>query len=234
MAAPLVLVTSIPRAVQTTLGVAMDNATINQRLGELVVAAGGVPVASDTWAEPEALLERVDALILNGGSDIAPELYGAEPLAATDAPNPRRDDFELRLARGAIARGLPVLGVCRGMQLLNVARGGTLLQDLGADHYIREAWDRPVHEVEVEPGSRLERVFADGRTTVNSVHHQAVARLGAGLRATARALDGVIEGIEDEDGRAVGVQWHPEFLTGQPGDDQVELFREVLSDRPAA
>jgi len=232
--APLVLVTSIPRSVQTTLGVAMDSATINQRLGELVVAAGGVPIASDTWAEPEVLLEHVDALILNGGSDIAPELYGAEPLAATDAPNPRRDDFEMRLARGAMARGLPVLGVCRGMQLINVARGGTLIQDIGTDHYVREAWDRPVHEVEVEPGSRLERVFADGRTTVNSVHHQAVDRLGAGLQATARADDGVIEGIEDEDGGTVGVQWHPEFLTGRPGDDQVELFREVLSARPAA
>jgi putative glutamine amidotransferase len=238
MAAPLVLVTSIPRSVQTTLGVAMDNATINQRFGALVVAAGGVPIASDTWAEPELLLERVDALILNGGSDIAPDLYGADPHEATDAPNPRRDEFELRLARGAMARGLPVLGVCRGMQLLNVACGGTLHQDLGTgggiDHYARAEWDRPVHEVEVEPGSRLERVFADGRTTVNSVHHQAVDRLGAGLHVTARASDGVIEGIEDEDGRAVGVQWHPEFLKGPQGDDQVELFREVLSARPAA
>ncbi len=233
MAAPLVLVTSIPRAVQTTLEVAMDNATINQRLGELVVAAGGVPVASDVWAEPELLLERVDALILNGGSDIAAERYGAEPLAATDAPNPRRDDFELRLARGAVARGLPVLGVCRGMQLLNVAHGGTLVQDLGAgggvDHYVREAWDRPVHEVDIEPGSRLANAFGAQRITVNSVHHQAVDELGAGLRATARAADGVIEGIEGEDGLAVGVQWHPEFLAGRAGDDQVELFREVLS-----
>jgi putative glutamine amidotransferase len=233
MGAQLVLVTSIPRAVQTTLGVAMDNATINQRLGQLVVAAGGVPVASDTWAEPEILLERVDALILNGGSDVASELYGAEPHAATDAPNAGRDDFELRLARGAMARGLPVLGVCRGMQLLNVARGGTLLQHLGADgldHYVRDAWDRPVHEVEVEAGSRLERVFANRRTNVNSVHHQAIDRLGAGLRATARAADGVIEGIEGEDGLAIGVQWHPEFLVGEPGDDQVELFRELLSE----
>lgn len=236
MAAPLVLVTSIPRAVQTTLGVAMDSATINQRLGELVVAAGGVPIASDTWAEPELLLERVDALILNGGSDLAPALYGAEPLAGTDAANPRRDEFELRLARGAIARGLPVLGVCRGMQLLNVARGGTLLQDLGGgvEHYVREAWNRPVHEVEIEPGSRLACAFAGDRTTVNSVHHQGIDRLGTGLRATARAADGVIEAIEDEDGLALGVQWHPEFLTGRPGDDQVELFREVLSVRPAS
>jgi len=228
MAAPLVLVTSIPRSVQTTLGVAMDNATINQRLGELVVAAGGVPIASDTWAEPETLLERVDALVLNGGSDVAPEQYGAEPLAATEAPNPRRDDFELRLARGALDRGLPVLGVCRGMQLLNVARGGTLVQDLDG-HYARDSWDRPVHEIELEPDSRLAQAFAGDRTSVNSVHHQAIDRLGTGLRATARAADGVIEGIEDEDGLAVGVQWHPEFLAGRPGQDQVELFREVLA-----
>jgi putative glutamine amidotransferase len=87
-----------------------------------------------------------------------------------------------------------------------------------------------VHEVDVEPGSRLARAFGDERTTVNSVHHQAVDRLGDGLRATARAADGVIEGIEDDDGVAVGVQWHPEFLTGRAGEDQVELFREVLSE----
>jgi putative glutamine amidotransferase len=230
MAAPLVLVTSIPRSVRTTLGVDMDNATVNQRLGELVVAAGGVPIASDTWAEPETLLERVDALVLNGGGDIAPERYGAEPLEATDAPNRRRDDFELRLARGALERGLPVLGVCRGMQLLNVARGGTLVQDLdgGVEHYARDAWDRPVHGVEVEPGSRLARAF-HGRISVNSVHHQAVDRLGAGLHATAHAPDGVVEAIEDQAGLAVGVQWHPEFLSGPSGDDQVELFREVLA-----
>jgi putative glutamine amidotransferase len=236
MAGPLVLVTSIPRAVQTTLGVPMDNATINQRLGELVVAAGGVPVATDTWAEPETLLGRIDALVLNGGPDIGPVRYGAEPLAATDAPTPRRDDYELRLARGALERGLPVLGVCRGMQLLNVARGGTLVQDLagegGIEHYAREKWDRPVHDVELEPGSRLARACGGSGTTVNSVHHQAIDRLGTSLRATGRAADGVIEGIEDEQGLAVGVQWHPEFLAGAAGDDQVELFREVLSARP--
>jgi putative glutamine amidotransferase len=226
----LVLITSIPRSVRTTLGVDMDNATVNQRLGELVVAAGGVPIASDSWADPDALLDRVDALVLNGGGDIAPELYGADRIEATDAPNQRRDEFELRLARGATERGLPLLGVCRGMQLLNVARGGTLVQDLNGDveHYARQAWDRPVHEVETEPGSRLARAFGEG-AAVNSVHHQAIDRLGGGLRASARAPDGVIEAIEDEHGRAVGVQWHPEFLSGPPGDDQVQLFREVLA-----
>jgi putative glutamine amidotransferase len=234
MSGPFVLITSIPRSVQTTLGVAMDNATINQRFGELVVAAGGVPVASDAWAEPETLLERVDALILNGGGDVAPELYGAERLAVTDAADRRRDEFELRLARAALERELPVLGVCRGIQLLNVALGGTLVQDLGGDtaieHYAREAWDRPVHDVEIEPGSRLARAYGR-RTSVNSVHHQAVDRIGEGLRVSARAADGVIEGIEDERGLAIGVQWHPEFLAGPAGDAQVKLFREVLSAR---
>jgi putative glutamine amidotransferase len=234
MAGPFVLVTSIPRSVQTTLGVAMDNATINQRFGALVVAAGGVPVATDAWAEPEALLERVDAVVLNGGSDVAPELYGAERLEATDAADPRRDDFELRLARAALEREVPVLGVCRGIQLLNVAHGGSLLQDLGGDttieHYAREEWDRPVHDVEIEPDSRLARVYGR-RTSVNSVHHQAVNRVGEGLRVCARAADGVIEGIEDERGLAIGVQWHPEFLAGPAGDEQVKLFREVLSAR---
>jgi putative glutamine amidotransferase len=235
MAGPLVLITSIPRSVQTTLDVPMDNATINQRLGELVVAAGGVPVATDVWADPEELLERADALILNGGTDVAPQLYGAEPLERTDAPNRGRDDFELRLARGALERAVPVLGVCRGMQVLNVACGGTLVQDLGdggpVKHYVRDPWDAPVHDVAIEPGSCLARAFGSG-TSVNSVHHQAIDQIGAPLRATARAEDGVIEAIEDEHGRVVGVQWHPEFLVGAAGDEQLKLFREVLSGLP--
>ena len=209
----------------------MDNATINQRLGELVVAAGGVPVASDTWAEPETLLEHAGALILNGGSDVAPQLYQAEPLDRTDPPNHERDDFELRLARGAAERDLPILGVCRGMQLLNVARGGSLVQDVD-EHYAREGWDRPVHDVQLEHGSRLARAFGSSTLAVNSVHHQAVERLGEGLHVSARAADGVIEGIEDEHGLALGVQWHPEFLAGAAGDEQVKLFREVLSGSP--
>jgi len=232
--APLVLVTSIPRSVATTLGVEMDNATVHQRFGALIAAGGGIAVMSDAWGDPRALVERVDAVVLNGGSDVDPRRYGAPPLAATDPPDVRRDDFELGLVRAARERGLPLLGVCRGMHLLNVCRGGTLVQDLAArtdvEHYANDRHERPVHGLEIERGSALARAAGRLRTTVNSVHHQAIDALGTGLKVSARAPDGVIEAIEDESGLALGVQWHPEFLAGEAGDQQVGLF-EALTRR---
>jgi putative glutamine amidotransferase len=229
---PLVLVTSIPRSVRTAIGVDMDNATINQRLGELVTGAGGLPVASDAWSDPEVLADRVDAIVLNGGGDVAPERYGAERLPRTDPADERRDTFELGLVRAALDRGLPMLGICRGMQLLNVALGGTLVQDLAPvtslEHEVADPWDRPVHDIEVEPGSLLARAVGASRARVNSAHHQAVDRLGDGLRVTARAPDGVIEAFEDERGLLFGVQWHPEFMAPGCAAEQEALFAAFL------
>jgi putative glutamine amidotransferase len=229
---PLILVTSIPRSVPTTLGVNMDNATINQRFGELISGAGGIPIASDAWTEPESLADYVDAVVINGGSDVAPERYGAERLPSTDAPDVRRDDFELGLVRAALARGLPVLGVCRGMQILNVALGGTLIQDVashsGGNHYVVDPYDRPVHDIVIERDSKLGRSIGRHRTRVNTVHRQAVDRLGTGLRAIAWADDGIVEAVEDEEGLVLGVQWHPEFMAGEGSDEQLQLFRGFL------
>jgi putative glutamine amidotransferase len=221
----------------------MDNATINQRFGALVVEAGGIPIATDVWADPFAIVDRVDAVVVNGGVDVDPALYGASPHPATDPPQPRRDAFELGLIRAAADRGIPTLGICRGMHLLNIAQRGTLTQHLpdhtALEHYVRDPYDRPVHEIEIEPGSRLAAAFGRRTAAVNTVHHQAIDRLGSGLLVTARTPDGTIEAIENAEHSVIGVQWHPEFLLGATADDQVALFRTFLrecvrfSGRPA-
>lgn len=233
MATPLVLVTSIPRRIPTSLPGRISSATVHQRFGWLIAQAGGIPVMSDAWSVPEALAARVDAVVINGGTDVDPQRYDAERAAGTDEPDRSRDDFEFGLVRAAIDRGTPVLGVCRGMQLVNVAAGGDLIQDVSAvttmPHYVRERYDVPVHDVELSHGSAVARAFASPTLQVNSIHHQCVGRLGAGLRCTGRAPDGVVEAIEDADARVIGVQWHPEFLNDEKALEQVALFRALLS-----
>lgn len=229
--APWVLVTSIPRSIETTLPGRMDNATINQRFGALIVEAGGVPVATDAWADPQQLLERVDAVVINGGSDVDPARYGAQRHERTDPPDPRRDEFELALAHGAIERRLPLLGVCRGVHIVNVALGGSLIQHLPdvTDMNHRDVeWGRVSHEIEIEPGSALAAALGETTAMVNSVHHQAVNRVGEGLRVTARAPDGTVEAIEDESGTVMAIQWHPEFIADDAAAEQVAVFAALV------
>jgi putative glutamine amidotransferase len=235
---PLVLVTSIPRRIETTLPTRRASATVDHRFGDLVTAAGGVLVAADAWSEPEGLVERIDALLINGGSDIDPRTYGAEPAATTDEPDIRRDAFEFGLVRCAIERGMPVLGVCRGMQLVNVCLGGTLTQDLSERthlrHYVPERFDGLVHDVTLLEGSHAERALGRVRIPVNSIHHQGVDELGNGLRVSARAPDGTIEAIEDESGAVLGIQWHPEFLSEKDATRHIGLFRALVGACTAA
>jgi putative glutamine amidotransferase len=211
----------------------MFNATVNQRFGALIAEAGGIPVAADAWSDPGLLVERVDAIVLNGGPDIDPDRYGAKRAQSTQEPDPRRDDFEFGLVTEALDTGVPVLGVCRGMQLVNVAMGGTLFQALSSvtelEHYVASPYDRPVHCIEIDPGSAIEQGLSTRHTEVNSVHHQGIDRLGRGLRSVARAPDGAVEAVEHEDGLVLGVQWHPEFLIGDIGAVQVGLFEAFLA-----
>lgn len=176
--------------------------------------AGACPLAVRPGREGEVpdLLRRVRGWLLTGGDDIAPELYGERPHPALKEVNQARDRMDLLLARGALAQGLPVLGVCLGIQMLTVAAGGTLVQDLpsqvpGAGEHSGGAR----HPVRVEPGSRLAAILGAPEVEVNSFHHQAVRRLGRGFRVAARAPDGVVEAVERAGGPfAMGVQWHPE------------------------
>lgn len=170
-----------------------------------------------------ATLACAAGLVLTGGADIDPQRYGEPPGGADmETVSALRDSHELSLARIALEADLPLLAICRGMQVVNVLLGGSLIQDIaaqipGADHH-RQSGDRgtATHVVDLEPGSTLALILGTVRVPTNSLHHQAIARLGWGVRITGRTCDGVIEAIELEQQRwAVGVQWHPEEMAQQ-------------------
>ena len=167
----------------------------------------------DAVAEhPDQLLDMLDGLLLAGGSDVDPASYGAEPHPETRPARIERDRFEIALARGAVARDMPLLAVCRGMQILNVALGGTLEQqiaNLDLHRHTRGAFHD--HEVVLEAGSLAARAAGAERLPVKSHHHQGADRLGDGLVVTGHAEDGLVEAVELPDRRfALGVLWHPE------------------------
>jgi putative glutamine amidotransferase len=203
-----------------------------------LAAAGAIPVVLPPLEglELEPLLDRLAGVCLAGGPDLSPSTYGAEPHGELGPTEPEADGFEIELARLAWDRDLPILAICRGSQTLNVARGGTLIQHLPEleqvtiEHRQTEAGDVVTHEVEVVAGSRLADLVGT-HLEVNSFHHQALDRLGDGLRVVAHSPDGVIEGIEATDRRfCVGVQWHAECLTSRP--EQARLF-EGLAEAAA-
>ncbi|MEZ5156311.1 MAG: gamma-glutamyl-gamma-aminobutyrate hydrolase family protein [Solirubrobacterales bacterium] len=186
-----------------------------------IQTAGGIgailPPDPAVTEEPDLLLDRIDALLLAGGSDIDPAAYGAEPAPETTGQRLERDRFEVALLRRAIERDMPALGICRGMQMLNVACGGTIDQHVpdrigGSIRHREVPGTFSEHEVEVEPGSLAARAIGSGRAAVKSHHHQGIGRLGAGLEISGRsAEDDLIEAIEVPGRRyALGVLWHPE------------------------
>ena len=180
-----------------------------------------------------ASLRGVAGLLLTGGTDVDPFLYGAERHPETAAPDRPRDGLELAALDQALAEGIPVFAICRGMQLLNVSRGGTLIQHLdGGPH--RQPGCLDAHDIEVAADSRLAAIIGPGRHTVNSRHHQAAGRLGRGLAVTARAAD-VVEAVELSGPLFVlGVQWHPEDrVSVSPADRSLfEAFAEAAASRP--
>ncbi len=196
----------------------------NQNYARAVAAAGGAPVLLpllDDQAALRALYERLDGVLLPGGGDVAPVRYGEAPRPEchVDGVDDLLDTVELTLARWALAEGKPLLGICRGHQALNVAAGGTLYQDVTVQGVARLEHQHPraraalVHALRVDPASRLAAVLGVTACRVNSIHHQAVARVADGLRAVAWAPDGVIEGLEQpEHPFALAVQFHPEEL----------------------
>jgi gamma-glutamyl-gamma-aminobutyrate hydrolase PuuD len=183
-------------------------------------------------AEPEELLAPFDGLLLAGGGDIEPARYGAADHPAQYGTDPDRDELELELARAAVRLGLPTLGICRGVQLLNVAFGGTLAQhlpDLDGLVQHRAQAKQAMHGLRVEPGSRLAAALGRAQADGLSHHHQALDRLGEGFRAVAWAPDGLVEGIEREQGWTVGVLWHPES-TAHADPAQHELLCAFVAE----
>lgn len=194
-----------------------------------VQAAGGAPVVLGPILGEEsasALVPRLDGLVLTGGGDIDPALYGQPPTMALGV-DADRDRLERQLVEEALRCELPVLAICRGMQMLNVALGGTLLQHLGDESGHFDPAGPRQHTVIVTPGSLLERVTGCAELTVNSLHHQAVQELAPGLRVIGVDSGGVVEAVEIAgDDRVLGVQWHPELIVDEPAN--AALFSWVV------
>lgn len=195
---------------------------MEQSMSQWIMRGGGLPVMLPSSAEqftPEVLVGEVDALVLQGGSDMSPKHYGEEPVRPEWSGDYVRDLYEMALIKAAMAQNKPVLGVCRGLQVINVALGGSLYQDIETMHPKKkmhrnwELYDQLFHDVRVEKGSFLSG-FYDARVgTVNSVHHQGIKQLGKGLVSEAVSTeDDLVEAIR-YDGKpfVLGVQWHPEF-----------------------
>ncbi|MBI4640484.1 MAG: gamma-glutamyl-gamma-aminobutyrate hydrolase family protein [Candidatus Tectomicrobia bacterium] len=198
-----------------------------------IESAGGVPLLLPLVGDKEVIREmllRLDGLLLTGGVDLNPMIYGEEPDVKLGVIDPERDEMELSITREALEREVPILGICRGIQTLNVAAGGTLIQDIPSQtesrlkHSQNSVSSLITHSVFIEPGTLLHEIFGESQISVNSYHHQAVKDVAPGFQISARSPDGVIEGIERiGDQFALGVQWHPEMLY-----EKYSLFQKLF------
>ncbi|HWW63098.1 MAG TPA: gamma-glutamyl-gamma-aminobutyrate hydrolase family protein [Thermoanaerobaculia bacterium] len=195
--------------------------------------AGAVPVLVPPQPENAAdIIEGLDGILLAGGDDCDPQVYGEERHPTVEPMDPRRQNNDLTLARAARERGIPTLGICLGLQVMNIAAGGTLMQDIDSAmeteiQHASKPEDRARHDVIVEKGTRLSGIVGERELNVNSSHHQAIKGVGDGLRITALAPDGVVEGLEDpRHPFYVGVQWHPEDMRGE--DSASSIFRAFV------
>lgn len=209
----------------------------------VLISAGAIPVMLSPDMDEDQMdhcLSRLDGLFLAGGNDLAPELFGAQPVEALGEVNPLRDRLEMQLIPKAFSIGMPVVGVCRGMQSMNVAMGGTLWQDLPSQYRtpqgqppIAHRQTRPgqysSHSINIRKDSMLFSLLASEEIQVNSFHHQAVRDLAPALLASAFSPDGVIEAIEHADHPFfLGVQWHPERYDSR-APHAASLFRGFVS-----
>ncbi|MGN0214681.1 MAG: gamma-glutamyl-gamma-aminobutyrate hydrolase family protein [Muribaculaceae bacterium] len=199
-----------------------------------LAAAGALPVIVPFTLDSEALastLSRLDAVVLSGGGDLAPETFGGEFSPYAHKPNLPRDRFDIMLYRLAVAQHLPVLGICRGLQVINVAEGGDIYQDLAHEIDVsmtRHSQTAPkwqgVHGITFTPNTATARLLPQLNFQCNSFHHQAIKRLGNNLLATAVSDDGIIEGIEHTQADVIAVQYHPERMA-LPGTHQLQFLK---------
>jgi len=214
----------VPKKIAVTYEDAEKVERYNQALR--MVGLEPVPVK----AEDAPSLDGVEGLLLTGGRDLDPKLYGQQRAPESQEPNPARDRMEMSLLREALDRDLPVLAICRGFQLFNVYHGGTLIQHLPGDPHRTKKRpadpSKPLHEISVAPDTRLAAILGHGQHAVNSRHHQAVDRLGIDIQVSAKSVkDEIIEGLERPDKAfAVAVQWHPEDQV-RTDEMQLNLFR---------
>jgi putative glutamine amidotransferase len=210
-----------------------DRAFVYTTYIEALRRAGAIPVIVPPQPEnARDVVDELDGIVLAGGFDCDPALYGEEQHPTVEPMDKRRQDGDLALAKVARERGIPTLGICLGMQMINVAAGGTLMQDIDSEmrteiEHASDPEDRARHDVLIENNTRLAAIVGSSEINVNSSHHQAIKDVGAGLRVTAHAPDGVVEGLEDpKHPFYVGVQWHPEDM---PKDDSAtKIFRAFV------
>lgn len=219
---------------ETFLG--RERAYVNNDYIESVVRAGGSPVVLPVILNEELIkrqVEAVDGVIITGGYDVNPLVYGEEPSQSQGFTYPEMDEYDLMLIKIACELKKPILGICRGLQILNVAFGGTLYQDLAQiegcyiKHVQSSKGDFAGHSIEVKKDTLLYNIFGEA-ALVNSFHHQAIKKLAPGFTVSANSKDGVIEAIEKNEGNfIVGVQWHPEMMTGD-NVNMLDIFKKLV------
>lgn len=196
-------------------------------------ASGSVPILLRP-DEGASALPRVHGLVLPGGGDIDPRSYGEDPRVEMRDLDPEREEFEITIAREAVAAGVPVLGICLGLQVLVVALGGRLHQHIpDLARAIPHEGEGVTHDVRLEPSSRLARLLGVAAVTTNSSHHQAPSELPPLLEAVGRTSDGVVEAVEGP-GFTFGVGWHPESASDEPSRRLLAAFVAAANDRSVA
>jgi microsomal dipeptidase-like Zn-dependent dipeptidase/gamma-glutamyl-gamma-aminobutyrate hydrolase PuuD len=208
---------------------------------EAVIKAGGAPVLiplTNNVQVLEEILSRIDGLILSGGGDIYAPLFNEELHPSVESYDLERDHYDLRLVRMAVAKQIPVLGICRGCQLINVAFGGDLIQDIPSqipeskiNHNQSDFKTQGVHTVNISPGSKLGKIVNADRLLVNSIHHQAVKAVAPGFEAVAFSDDKVVEAIESTEEKSIlGIQWHPEQMLLNENEIMLSLFGQTTGE----
>ena len=214
---------------------------------EALAACGAIPVMlpyTDDDADIDQLLGQVDGVLLTGGYDVDPRLYGEDPLPQVDAPQTRLDALQMALVPRAVNRDLPILGICRGIQILDVALGGNLIQDIPTQHpqshthFMEPPFDAPWHDVTIVGGSPLSKLLDDAQSMgVNSKHHQALRELAPGVEPMAWSDDGLVEAVwMPRKSYVWAVQWHPELMFANDWRQRrlVESFVVAAQERASA
>jgi putative glutamine amidotransferase len=227
--APFVIVTATTEIIRDR-----SRVRVNEAYTDALASVGLIPVILPPIDAPLAIasLRDVAGLVLTGGEDVDPALFGQAAHPKTGAPHRARDAYEIALARSAFERRVPTLAICRGAQVMNIALGGTLVQHIPEElpseieHDASDQRAERVHRVAIEPGSRLARVIGDRDIRTNSSHHQSVGTVATELRVSGVSEDGIIEAVEARDPAwwMLAVQWHPEELTATPEDWDRRLF----------
>ncbi|WPK11853.1 gamma-glutamyl-gamma-aminobutyrate hydrolase family protein [Lysinibacillus louembei] len=209
---------------------------INETYIQSVELAGGIPLCIphlDAY-DVEQVLNKVDGLLLIGGHDVNPQLYGQEPHQKLGMFHTKRDNSDLAIVQNAFQRNMPILAICRGHQVLNVAFGGTLIQDIPSQseqsiaHVQASLRDEATHTVKIN-GEKLHAIFDVEQVRTNSFHHQAIDQLGEGLVIAGVAADGINEAVEHEGHPfCIGVQWHPEAMAPSGDEHSIKLFKAFI------